>query len=108
MAILFSKVSLNEPDRVKALTRNQGTTRNFVLAKVSVNKTYVTLRKNFVLRYRALISAFTASCPINETRMTPVQLQAALRMKAALLSQSKEKMRDLLYLRQAGSKGISV
>ena len=40
--------------------------------------------------------------------MTDVQLQAALRMKAALLAQSKEKMRDLLYLRQAGSKGIPV
>ena len=40
--------------------------------------------------------------------MTEVQLQAALRMKAALLSQSKEKARDLFYLRQAGSKGIAI
>ena len=40
--------------------------------------------------------------------MTNLQLQAAQRMKAALLRQSKEKMRDLLYLRKAGSKGISV
>ena len=40
--------------------------------------------------------------------MTEVQLKAALRMKAALLAQSKEKMRDLLYLRQAGSKGVSI
>ena len=40
--------------------------------------------------------------------MTDLQVQAALRMKAALLSQSKEKMRDLLYLRQAGSKGTPV
>jgi len=40
--------------------------------------------------------------------MTDVQLQAALRMKAQLIAQSKEKARDLFYLRQAGSKGISV
>ena len=40
--------------------------------------------------------------------MTEVQLQAALRMKAALLAQSREKARDLFYLRQAGSKGIAV
>ena len=40
--------------------------------------------------------------------MTPVQVAAALRMKAALLSQTKEKMRDLMYLRQAGTKGIAV
>ena len=40
--------------------------------------------------------------------MTNLQIQAANRMKAALLRQSKEKMRDLLYLRQAGSKGVSV
>ena len=40
--------------------------------------------------------------------MTEVQLQAALRMKAALLAQSKEKMRDLYYLRKAGSKGIAI
>ena len=44
---------------------------------------------------------------INE-HMTEVQLQAALRMKAALLAQSKEKMRDLYYLRKAGSKGIAI
>ena len=40
--------------------------------------------------------------------MTNLQIQAANRMKAALLRQSKEKMRDLLYLRQAGSKGVAV
>ena len=40
--------------------------------------------------------------------MTELQLKAALRMKAALLSQSREKARDLFYLRQAGSKGVSV
>lgn len=40
--------------------------------------------------------------------MTEVQLQAALRMKAALLAQSKEKARDLLYLRQAGTKGVAI
>ena len=42
------------------------------------------------------------------TTVTEVQIQAALRMKAALLSQSKEKARDLFYLRQAGSKGVAV
>ena len=40
--------------------------------------------------------------------MSEVQLQAALRMKAALLSQSKEKARDLFYLREAGTKGTPV
>ena len=40
--------------------------------------------------------------------MSEIQLQAALRMKAALLAQSREKARDLFYLRQAGSKGIAV
>jgi hypothetical protein len=40
--------------------------------------------------------------------MTDVQLQAALRMKAVLLAQTKEKARDLFYLRQAGSKGVAV
>ena len=40
--------------------------------------------------------------------MTEVQLKAALRIKAALLAQSKEKARDLFYLRQAGSKGVAV
>ena len=40
--------------------------------------------------------------------MTEIQIKAALRMKAALLSQSREKARDLFYLRQAGSKGVSV
>ena len=40
--------------------------------------------------------------------MTEVQLQAALRMKAALLAQSREKARDLFYLRQAGSKGVVI
>ena len=40
--------------------------------------------------------------------MTQIQIQAALRMKAALLSQSKEKARDLFCLREAGSKGIPV
>ena len=40
--------------------------------------------------------------------MTPIQVQAALRNKAALFAASKEKARDLLYLRQAGSKGVAV
>ena len=40
--------------------------------------------------------------------MTDVQIKAALRMKAALLSQTREKARDLFYLRQAGSKGVNV
>lgn len=40
--------------------------------------------------------------------MTPIQIQAALRNKAALLAASKEKARDLLYLREAGSKGVAV
>ncbi len=40
--------------------------------------------------------------------MTPLQLKAAERMKAALLRQTNEKMRDLLYLRQAGSRGVAV
>ena len=40
--------------------------------------------------------------------MTNVQIQAANRLKAALLRQTKEKMRDLLYLREAGSKGVAV
>jgi hypothetical protein len=40
--------------------------------------------------------------------MTPVQLQAAQRMQAAYLRQTKEKMRDLLYLRQASSKNIVI
>lgn len=39
--------------------------------------------------------------------MTEVQLRAAERMKAALLRQSKEKMRDLLYLRKASSRGAA-
>ena len=40
--------------------------------------------------------------------MTNIQIQAALRMKAALLAQSKEKARDLFYLRAAGSKGVAM
>ena len=40
--------------------------------------------------------------------MTELQIRAAHRMKAALLAQSKEKMRDLLYVRKAGRKGISI
>ena len=40
--------------------------------------------------------------------MTDVQVLAALRQKAALLAASKEKARDLLYLRQAGSRGVAV
>jgi len=40
--------------------------------------------------------------------MTPVQIKAANRAQLALLRDSREKARDLLYLRQAGSKGISV
>ena len=39
--------------------------------------------------------------------MTELQIKAANRMKAALLRQSNEKMRDLLYLREAGSKGVA-
>ena len=33
--------------------------------------------------------------------MSPLQIRAALRMNAAYLRQSKEKARDLLYVRQA-------
>lgn len=33
--------------------------------------------------------------------MTEVQIRAALRMNAAYLRQSREKARDLLYVRQA-------
>ena len=40
--------------------------------------------------------------------MSPIQVAAALRKKAALIAASKEQARDLLYLRQAGSKGIAV
>ena len=40
--------------------------------------------------------------------MTELQIQAAERMKVALLRQSREKMRDLLYLRAAGRKGTPV
>ena len=42
------------------------------------------------------------------TTVTPIQIQAALRQKAALLAASKEKARDLQYLRQAGSRGVAV
>ncbi len=35
-------------------------------------------------------------------RMTEVQLKACERMKVALLRQTREKMRDLYYLRKAG------
>ena len=37
--------------------------------------------------------------------MTNLQLKAAQRMQAALLRQTREKARDLFYLRVAGSKG---
>ena len=40
--------------------------------------------------------------------MTENQIKAAHRIKAALLAQSKEKARDLFYLRQAGTKGVIV
>ena len=40
--------------------------------------------------------------------MTPVQLKAAHKAQLTVLRDSREKARDLLYLRQAGSKGISV
>ena len=40
--------------------------------------------------------------------MTENQIKAAHRMNAALLRQSAEKARDLFYLRQAGSKGVTV
>lgn len=40
--------------------------------------------------------------------MTNVQVQAAIRLKAELIARMKERDRDLLYLRQAGSKGIAV
>jgi len=41
-------------------------------------------------------------------QMTNVQVQAAVRLKAELTARTKERDRDLLYLRQAGSKGIAV
>ena len=40
--------------------------------------------------------------------MTEVQLKAAQRMQAAMLRQTKERDRDLLYLRKAGSKGTAI
>ena len=40
--------------------------------------------------------------------MTELQIRTALRLKAALLAQSKEKARDLFYLRAAGSKGVAI
>ena len=40
--------------------------------------------------------------------MTEIEIRTAHRIKAALLAQSKEKARDLFYLRQAGSKGVIV
>ena len=40
--------------------------------------------------------------------MKPVEIQAAQRLQAALLRQSKERARDILYLRQASSKNIIV
>ena len=40
--------------------------------------------------------------------MTDVQLKAAQRMQAVALRQTKERDRDLLYLRKAGSKGTAV
>ena len=40
--------------------------------------------------------------------MTDVQLQAAARLREAIIRRMKERDRDLLYLRKAGSKGIAV
>ena len=40
--------------------------------------------------------------------MSPIQVAAALRKKAALIAASKEMDRDMLYLRKAGAKGIAV
>ena len=40
--------------------------------------------------------------------MSPIQVAATLRKKAALVAASKEMARDLMYLRQAGTKGIAV
>ena len=40
--------------------------------------------------------------------MNEVQIKQAARLKAQLIAQTKEKQRDLLFLRQAGSRGISV
>lgn len=39
-------------------------------------------------------------CSTSEVSMTPVQIRAAHRMNAAYLRQSKEKARDLLYVRK--------
>ena len=39
--------------------------------------------------------------------MTEVQIRAAERMQVALLRQTREKMRDLFYLRQAGRRGAA-
>jgi hypothetical protein len=41
-------------------------------------------------------------------RMTDNEIRVAHRIKAQLLAQSKEKMRDLFYLRQASSKGVII
>lgn len=40
--------------------------------------------------------------------MTDVELQAVTRLREAIIRRMKERDRDLLYLRKAGSKGISV
>ena len=39
-------------------------------------------------------------CSTNEVFMTPIQIRAAHRIGAAYLRQSKEKARDLLYVRK--------
>ena len=40
--------------------------------------------------------------------MNEVQVKQAARIKAQMLAQTKEKQRDLLFLRQAGSRGVAV
>ena len=93
------------------LTRNQGITTSYAVGRVSVNKTYVTRRENFFLRFHNCLGAYQRLYCfvyyITKT-MSPIQVAAALRKKAALIAASKEQSRDLMYLRQAGSKGIAV
>ena len=40
--------------------------------------------------------------------MTEIQIQAAKAMREAIIRQAKERDRDLLYLRKAGSKGTAI
>ena len=40
--------------------------------------------------------------------MTDLQLREAAKLREAIIRQAKERDRDLLYLRKAGSKGIAV